>query len=95
MDHKQVRFDTDQMLNDPPIFAEAFIDYGQVAIDPRKDPINILYAFNNKGNYPAAFIPELERFLEDQNKSKITKKESNIKGKVLELFIRMIASERD
>ena len=51
------------MLSDLPIFAEAFIDYDKVAVDPRDNPVNILYAMNNKGNYPPEFVPELERFL--------------------------------
>ena len=65
MDHKQVRFEHEEMVNDPPIFAEPHLDYDNVAINPRDNPINIQHALLNKGMYPASFQQELDRFLTD------------------------------
>ena len=41
MDSKQVRFAVEEMLHNPPIFAEAFMDFDSIAYDPRQNPLYI------------------------------------------------------
>ena len=41
MNHKKIRFDNDQLLNDPPVFAEAFMDFEKISVDPRDNPLYI------------------------------------------------------
>jgi len=63
MDHKQVRFDPDLMLNDPPVFAEMPIDYNSVEMNPQENPLYIQHALLNKGSYPPQFSADLDRYM--------------------------------
>ena len=65
IDHKHVRFEHEEMVQDPPIFAEPYLDFQTSIVDPSENPIYIQHALLNKGVYPPTFSSELDRFLED------------------------------
>lgn len=41
IDHKHVRFEHEEMVQDPPIFAEPYLDFQTSVVDPSENPIYI------------------------------------------------------
>ena len=66
--HKKVNLDPNEMLKNPPVFAEVPIDFDQIEVDPRDNPLHIQYAYMTKGLCSPSFYEEDERFQEDVNR---------------------------
>ena len=69
-----MNLDPNEMLKNPPVFAEVPIDFDHLEVDPRDNPLHIQYAYMTKGLCQPSFYEEDERFQEDVNR-KVSPKE--------------------
>lgn len=67
VDHNKVYFDPNSFINEPKIFNELPLDYTSCELDPKENPLNIQHALLNRGEYPAEYSAQRERFVEDCN----------------------------
>ena len=63
-----MRFDPASMEKDTDLFNEMPLDFNNCEIDPKENPLYIMHAYLNKGQYPPEYEAENERFIEDVNK---------------------------
>ena len=74
--HCKVNLDPNEMLINPPTFAEVPIDFDHLEVDPRENPLYIQYSYMTKGLCPPQFYEDDERFQEDVSR-KQSPKEAN------------------